>query len=379
MCLLCSLVGFVPLPIHAQENVTTAQTTSQQRPTTDCSLDAYYANFAGMDVQSWSLAELQDLITRTHQIKLVRLGTTTDEEDIYTALRDIDAGNSTTEDAPTVHLLMRDIEFSATLRTPEGWTRDDLWPAKKSADPAVPGAGTDIHAKRPEDWETELELRGLFWGTCGIHQNLTACVVPAIQDKTAADTATDLKIKTPPVHVRGDVARSLLYMTIRYATDLGLRVSDCPPFAENEIGYLSELLEWHTADPVSGVEQARNDRICSYWQGNRNPLVDYPDLVPVLFGSPDVVPAGTTQYSQCTSPTSSPTAEPNECADLLPGDVQIVIWNSDPVDELVLFPVSRIVEGVGSIFVTDKAWNGEQFDPNSIEGTLEVRLCLLHP
>jgi len=342
-------------------------------PTTDCSLEAYYSEFTGLPVTQWSREALADLITRTHEISLVKLATKEEQVDVYTALKDVDAGNSSTADEPMVHLYMRDIDFPATLRTPEGWTRGDLWPTTKTADPDTTQAGTDIHAKRPEDWEVERELRGLFWGTCGLHEaDETRCVTPAVPTQTAADTATDFKIKTPPEHLRGDVARSLLYLELRYNAELGLAVTDCPPFAANEIGYRSELLQWHRDDPPSAPEQERNQRVCERWQGNRNPLVDHPDLVERLFGVPDTIVPGLFQYQNCTAPTASPTASPNECSELLPGDVSVIIWNSDPEDQLVLFPVSRIPEGVGSIFVTDQPWDGTQFVHTDQEGTLEV-------
>jgi len=173
--------------------------------------------------------------------------------------------------------------------------------------------------------------------------------------------------------MRGDVARSLLYMVLRYESELGLAVTDCPPFDRTQIGYLSELLQWHDQDPPSTQEQARNQAVCERWQGNRNPLVDHPELVQTYFGTPDTIVESSLQYSKCTAPTAPPTAAPNACSELLPGDVQILIWNASPLNELVLYPVSRIPADVGSLFVTDRAWDGTQFVDNG-EGTLEVRV-----
>ena len=99
---------------------------------------------------------------------------------------------------------------------------------------------------------------------------------------------------------RGDVARALFYMDVRYEggthgiTDAaepdliltdsnGLIVSDT---SENKsvayMGMLSVLLEWHEADPVDDVERARNDTVYSY-QGNRNPFIDHPEWVHCVF------------------------------------------------------------------------------------------------
>lgn len=83
---------------------------------------------------------------------------------------------------------------------------------------------------------------------------------------------------------RGDVARSIFYMGLKYA-DLGLKVVENPRYDKGnifEMGKLSTLLKRNKEDPVSKWEMQRNERIYEY-QGNRNPFVDYPDLADYLY------------------------------------------------------------------------------------------------
>jgi endonuclease I len=329
-----------------------------------CDVDSYYSSLPA-DISTWSIDDVEKLLVKTHLKQLPSLGNK-GEENILNALIDLDPG----EKNKTVHLYMREIDFDAKQQnTPEGWKRGDLWPLLRAAGLDT-AAGTDVHSKRPEDWEVDTALANYFWGTCGTVETIEKCVVPAIPNKTAPTTAQDEKIKTPPESMRGAVARAVFYNAIRYRTELGLFLSDCPPFNVSEYGYLSELLTWHSQYPVTASEIARNSRACSRWQGNRNPLVDFPELVSQFFGVPDTILEGTMTYSTCTEPTNPPTASPNECSALSPGDVQALIFNSDPVDQIVFFPVSDIRESVGSIFVTDRAWNGTDFVTD--EGTIEV-------
>ncbi|RXR07275.1 endonuclease [Pseudoxanthomonas composti] len=90
---------------------------------------------------------------------------------------------------------------------------------------------------------------------------------------------------------KGDLARAVMYMAIRYEggvdpnngqsePDLELtdnrnliqKTSSSPAY----MGLLSTLLAWHQADPPDAAEQARNEVIYSF-QGNRNPFIDHPE------------------------------------------------------------------------------------------------------
>ncbi|TMP38135.1 endonuclease [Pseudoalteromonas rubra] len=82
--------------------------------------------------------------------------------------------------------------------------------------------------------------------------------------------------------IRGDVARILMYMAVRYEgiggePDLELTDSETFEAGDTKFGPLSILLGWHLADGVSINEKERNDRIYNI-QGNRNPFIDRPDF-----------------------------------------------------------------------------------------------------
>ena len=50
-----------------------------------------------------------------------------------------------------------------------------------------------------------------------------------------------------------------------------------------ELGDLESLLTWHCEEEVTQEEITRNDRV-QKWQGNRNPFIDYPELVEEIYG-----------------------------------------------------------------------------------------------
>lgn len=81
---------------------------------------------------------------------------------------------------------------------------------------------------------------------------------------------------------RGDVARILFYMATTYS-DEGLHLDDLLNTTDDfSMGKLSTLISWNRLDPIDDFEIQRNNRIYEY-QGNRNPFIDYPELVDKIF------------------------------------------------------------------------------------------------
>ena len=340
--------------------------TAQDGTTCDASL--YYSTLDA-SVSNWDKTDVAALVTRTHTTVLPVVAPFPGQDDVYLALMDLWPGGESNDTTTTVHLIYRDISFPAVpYDNTNTWDRADLWPLERGIPRSTDGH-TDVHSKAPAD-STVLNRQGaLFFGECGTVELLDICIQP---EEVAQDCFTDDKIWMPPANVRGDIARALFYSQLRYENELDLQLVDCPPFVDGEFGYLSQLLQWHQDDPVDDVELARNNRICSRWQGNRNPFIDFPQLVEQYYGSPDSIREGTYMYSQCTVETSAPTATPNDCTSLEPGDVQILMVNSDAPDQIAFFTLDIVPYGVRQLYVTDKPWDGSQFVENG-EGTLVVR------
>lgn len=79
----------------------------------------------------------------------------------------------------------------------------------------------------------------------------------------------------PRADHRGDVARAMFYIYIRYvngAKNLGAFRLDNFKLEQDT------LLRWAVTDPVTAAEKARNEAIY-HVQGNRNPFVDHPEYI----------------------------------------------------------------------------------------------------
>ena len=82
---------------------------------------------------------------------------------------------------------------------------------------------------------------------------------------------------------KGDLARGLLYMAVRYyGEDNGWPGSDMFDGSQPTSWALELLRDWHEADPVSTKEIDRNNAVYGI-QGNRNPFIDHPEYVEMIW------------------------------------------------------------------------------------------------
>lgn len=119
---------------------------------------------------------------------------------------------------------------------------------------------------------------------------------------------------------KGDVARMIFYFATRYQNQI-------PNFSSGTIldgtttrsisqWELNILLEWHANDPVSQREIDRNNAAYTY-QGNRNPYIDNPAWVNVVWGGNPTVPD-----------TQAPTVPQNIVVSNISGSTATVNWTA---------------------------------------------------
>ncbi|WP_226582194.1 endonuclease [Halobacillus litoralis] len=152
----------------------------------------------------------------------------------------------------------------------DDWNREHVW-AKSHGDFGTSmGAGTDLHHLRPTDVSVNSARGNLDFDNGG----------SAYYD--APDTYSDGDSWEPRDEVKGDVARMVFYMAVRYEGDSGeldLEVADTTGTSGPFLGKLSTLKSWHANDPVDDFERRRNEVIYTDYQGNRNPFIDHPEYV----------------------------------------------------------------------------------------------------
>jgi endonuclease I len=87
---------------------------------------------------------------------------------------------------------------------------------------------------------------------------------------------------------KGDLVRSAFYMSTRYfGDDGGWSTSDATDGAELRPWAAAQYLAWSANDPVSWKERMRNGAIYLI-QNNRNPFVDHPEFVAMIYDSNSV-------------------------------------------------------------------------------------------
>ncbi|WP_462164238.1 endonuclease [Pseudoalteromonas xiamenensis] len=147
---------------------------------------------------------------------------------------------------------------------------------------------------------------------------------------------------------RGDVARALMYLTVRYeggvhsttgVAEPDLELTDNRALIEasntggNEatayMGLKSVLISWNREDPVDDFERRHNEAVFQA-QGNRNPFVDHPEYAACIF------------ENQCTgTPTGQLPATPSGFSGVS-GDGSIrLTWQANTESNLTGYRITR--------------------------------------
>ncbi|MGZ2369071.1 endonuclease I family protein [Ancylomarina sp. YFZ004] len=169
------------------------------------------------------------------------------------------------DNASQVWLVYKEVGIDKSKRVSSysgGWNREHTWAKSHGDFGTSAGPGTDCHHLRASD-SRENGNRG----------SLDFSDVNGPRTKNSS-------FYEPPLSAKGDVARSIFYMAVRY----GFTVNETGGRGNTAYhGKLSDLLEWNELDPVDPYEIRRNNVVYGY-QNNRNPFIDHPELVKYIFG-----------------------------------------------------------------------------------------------
>ncbi|MBN2426503.1 MAG: endonuclease [Calditrichaceae bacterium] len=159
------------------------------------------------------------------------------------------------------------------------WNREHVWAKSHGDFDNNPPAGTDLHHLRPTDVSVNNARGNLDFDNGGELY---------IDGDGATDCRKDSDSWEPRLAVKGDVARMMYYMTIRYEGEEGYDlelVESVPSTSTNEpfFGKRSTLYQWHRQDTVDAWEKSRNEKIYNNWQGNRNPFIDHPEFADRIY------------------------------------------------------------------------------------------------
>ena len=233
--------------------------------------DGYYPSVVGHDAES-ARAALNAVLEEADPIPYS--STAFDTHDA------VDILDAVPGDDGFVNLVYSD-DVASTDSWP-GYNREHVWPQSYGADPGSP-AHSDLHHIFACDSNVNSARSNQPFGEC--EEDCSSHV-------EAPEAMYNGHVFEPPAEEKGNIARALLYMDVRYEgnngePDLQLingEVSvgcDC-------MGSLDTLLEWHLSDPVDERERLRNDEVYAI-QGNRNPFIDRPEWVYVLYNAVTVV------------------------------------------------------------------------------------------
>lgn len=155
---------------------------------------------------------------------------------------------------------------------------EHLWPRSRGAelDPAL----SDLHHLASSD-ETANSQRlnypfGRVNGTVLWQSTAPAGQPNEVSRLGYASGTSGTIVFEPRPSVRGNIARALLYFYVRYNFDRPSGFSFANFAAERAF-----LLQWVQEDPVDDYERARNANVFRA-QGNRNPFIDWPELVTLI-------------------------------------------------------------------------------------------------
>ncbi|MFT7120035.1 MAG: endonuclease I [Neolewinella sp.] len=233
---------------------------------------AYYNN---VDVTLTGTALLNTL---SNKITVTQTGVPSYTPGVWNALKQTDLAQGSTTSVILIYGYSDTDGVTNTDRTRSkdsngggttDWNREHTYP-KSLGQPnlGTSGPGADVHHLRASDVSRN--------GSRGSRK---------FADGSGNSAITAQGHWYPGDEFKGDVARMMMYMYLRYGdrclpVNVGIGSTNI-----NDADMLNLFLEWNAEDPVSSLEDQRNP-IVEGIQGNRNPFIDNPAFATSIWGGP---------------------------------------------------------------------------------------------
>lgn len=242
-----------------------------------------YYDSIDFDQQGFNLrVQLSNLITDTHNNLIPYTSGSTDTWDV---IRISDLAFENAEDVLLIYGYNDDDDDFINDRSRDAydtchtswcaglWNREHVF-ARSLSDPSLttyePGPGTDIHNLRAADSQKNTQRSNRLFA-----------------DGSGNSVIVEGGFFFPGDEWKGDVARIIMYMYLRYPGQCEAVNSGSGPITYATDNDMPDLfLEWNHQDPVSDFELRRNETIYNF-QGNRNPFIDNPYLAYLIWNGPE--------------------------------------------------------------------------------------------
>lgn len=243
--------------------------------------DPYYGSAYALEDQKLK-AELHNIVEATHTNKLTY-------GQVWDALKKADKGegdNVVCIYTGVLHAFSKQDKGSAGA---DLWNREHVWPNSKGFKNQSHYAYCDIHHLYASNKNINAIRANKDFADFDLLR------VSAAANKDNYGNQWNGTFFEPRDEVKGDIARALFYMVVRYDGDVCLNCNldlelvegsstQCSNSYDQKgrLGDIKSLIKWHYEDPVSEAEIARNEIVFGI-QGNRNPFIDHPEIVAALY------------------------------------------------------------------------------------------------
>ena len=289
------------------------------------SAPSYYSGINFNKTKNDLKADLATLITNTH----------TQTISYSAGLASLFKTSDADPDNPSNLLLIYGSEASGTHQRSRpysgSWNREHVY-AKSKGTPNLgeSGPGADGHHLRPADITLNSTRGSLLF------------------DDGSGATAykTSRGGWYPGDEWKGDVARILMYMYVRYDSQcLPLNITMNPATYSSDFPDI--LLKWNVEDPVSNFERTRNNVVYGI-QHNRNPFIDNPYLATVIWGgsaAQNTWPDTFSGTGGSTTDTVAPTAPTNVLVTGVTSTSVVLTWTAS-TDNIGVASYDIYIDGV---------------------------------